>query len=380
MMKNRLKYVYVLSSVIILLIALAQCNEQKAKDIRGPQYVSEQTCIKCHRDIYDNYLHTAHFKTSAPVNPAFAGYYKNPYGVTYLNEEIVAIEKRKDSLFQVLESHDQRKSYPVQVAFGSGEKAQTFGYWQGDKLYQLPLTYLSAGSKWVNSPGFNVNHPYFERAIVSRCFECHSSYVEAEVKFKGFQKEETLKAASILYGIDCQRCHGPAAEHVDFHTGNPGEKKARYIVRYNELSRAQKIDMCGVCHSGNDQTAVRSTFSFVPGDTVSNFFYQDFNTQPSPDVHGKQVQQLMRSKCYQKSAVLNCTTCHDVHKRKQSLISYDQKCISCHQQTEHPEGLNTTNCVACHMPLMASGVIKFESAKDKASGSYFLRSHIIKVY
>ncbi len=379
-MKPKLIQIFILSVVIIGIIALAQCTDQEKKDIRGPEFASDKTCVKCHSVIAKSYVHTAHFNSSSPVNPNLANYDKNGEEVTYRNGETITIEKRKDSLFQVLENAGQTSAYPLQIAFGSGEKAQTFGYWQNNKLFQLPLTFIATGSKWVNSPGFNVDHPYFGRAIVTRCFECHSSHIDADVKFVGFQKEETLKPASILYGIDCQRCHGPAANHVNFHTATPNVKEARYMAKYKELSRSQKVDMCGVCHSGNDQTAIKSTFSFTPGDTLSNFFYQDFGALPSPDVHGKQVQQLKRSECYKNSASLDCTSCHNVHQPKQKMVFYNQKCVSCHQNVQHQKALSTSNCVECHMPAIASSVIKFESAKANDAESYRLRTHIIKVY
>jgi hypothetical protein len=75
------------------------------------------------------------------------------------------------------------------------------------------------------------------------------------------------------------------------------------------LSREQKLDACAVCHSGNDLTTQKSTFLFQPGDTLSNFYFPEFgSSSTAPDVHGKQMQLLAGSACFQNSNTLDCTS------------------------------------------------------------------------
>lgn len=379
-MINRLPHRWIiLSTILLLVIALANCVQNEPSDIRGPQFASETTCKNCHKDIYQSYSHTGHFQTSSAFKVHLAQYMEHPQGLDYAGDEKVVLQQKNGKLFQVDINKNIVKSYPIQVAFGSGEKAQTFAYWKFNQLYELPLTFLSDSNRWVNSPGFDVEHAYFGRAIESRCLECHSSYVGTKVSFTGMQRNEELLPGTILYGIDCQRCHGPAANHVKFQMAHPEVKEAKYIVKYRDLGRSARIDVCGVCHSGNDHTAVRSTFKFQPGDTLANYFYPDYNIN-AVDVHGKQVQQLMQSQCYLKSADLDCVTCHSVHQKEQDISLFNQKCISCHQDVKHQIPLNEKNCIDCHMPLQASGIIKFEAIKGNKLNSYYLRSHVIKVY
>ena len=44
----------------------------------------------------------------------------------------------------------------------------------------------------------------------------------------------------ILYGIDCERCHGAASEHVAFQQAHTEEKTAKYIIRHEATKQAAK--------------------------------------------------------------------------------------------------------------------------------------------
>ena len=88
-----------------------------------------------------------------------------------------------------------------------------------------------------------------------------------------------------------------------FHMENPEEKTAKFITFYKTLSRKQKMDACGVCHSGNTLVAQQSVFGFKPGDDLDDYYAQDFVGfgGGDPDVHGNQTAMLKGSNCYQKS-------------------------------------------------------------------------------
>jgi hypothetical protein len=161
------------------------------------------------------------------------------------------------------------------------------------------------------------------------------------------------------------------------------------MVSWKSLTRQQRLDVCGVCHSGNDLTTQITTFAFRPGDTLSNFYYPEFGPVASnPDVHGKQVQLLSASQCFIKSNALECSSCHNSHDGKEKTMAvYAQQCINCHQNTQHPAALiaslgnaMTEKCIDCHMPNEASKIIGFrEKGKDEVS-HYFLRTHRIAIY
>jgi hypothetical protein len=192
-----------------------------------------------------------------------------------------------------------------------------------------------------------------------------------------------------MYGIDCQRCHGPAANHVEYHLDNPEDKKAKYITTYNSLNRQLKVDMCAVCHGGNDLKVEKSTFKYIPGDNLASFYDPPFGMSYEPDLHGNQAKMLSMSKCYINSANLTCTTCHDVHQseKKDPLIS-SQKCMDCHKEQTHnfckmaPVLGNaiTGKCIDCHMPALPSKAISYKMSAAKQTSQYLLHAHRIAIY
>ncbi|SES06868.1 multiheme c-type cytochrome [Pedobacter rhizosphaerae] len=395
-MKGFLRLSVIVSAIAISVILLSQCMnnaaDQLPKDIRGGNYAGAATCIKCHQDIARHYAHNSHGLTSSLVTDQTLLKQLAPGKDEFVfNEDMkVKVEKKDDGIYQVGYYHGKAvKREKMEMALGSGEKAFTYAYWKGKKLYELPLSYFSAIGNWANSPGFPNHEMYFDRAITSRCLACHTSYVQTNAAQRsGTQVDEQMERGSIIYGIDCERCHGPAKQHVVFHLENPDEKKAQYITSLKALSRKQKMDACGTCHSGNDLMVQKATFTFQPGDLLEDYFEQDFVSfgGANPDVHGNQSAMLKGSNCYRKSKDLTCQSCHNTHESiKGNLTVYSQRCLNCHQNSRHSQatlarGPISSNCIDCHMPKEASKLISFQIAGKDQPKPYLLRSHRIGIY
>jgi hypothetical protein len=378
-----------------------QANAAGTTDSRGPVYAGAKTCVSCHQPVFNSYIHNNHFKTSSPADTpslllrTMAGAKDAFY---FLDSTQVIIEEKDNGVFQSLSAAPGKssptRSEKFELAFGSGEKAQTYGYWREGKLYQLPLTWFSSLNTWANSPGFPPSHARYNRIITSRCFECHASYVKRTIDQSGpLTLSETLDPNSIIYGIDCERCHGPGLEHVRFHQENPAVKTANFIARISSLSRQQQLDLCATCHSGNDQETQRSLFDFVPGDTLAHYYYPSFGTTAGePDVHGQQLQLLRLSKCFAGSA-MTCSTCHSTHRDQETTMAYITKCLSCHQNSAHATdvmkeneqrkrdfNLPSVTCIDCHMPLLPSKLIILNDGAGSRTIPYRLRTHKIAIY
>jgi len=395
------RIIFVISLLVSLIIFFTRCvqdHSPEGKDPRGNQYAGSKTCVTCHQNIFNSYTHSNHYRTSSEVD---SGDLKKLIGASrdyfyFTDSSHIRIEEEGGSFLQSNFMGDNKMAFAkFDIAFGSAEKAQTYGYWKEGKLFQLPLTYFTHMSTWANSPGFPSGHARFDRVIESRCFECHASFVDKEFVQSGtVAVSEKLDRNSIIYGIDCERCHGPAAEHVQFHQENPTVKKSMYITAIKTLSRQQQLDVCGTCHSGNDKDRQKSLFAFVPGDTLSHFYYPDFGSgKAEPDVHGKQLQMLQSSMCFQRSG-MTCTTCHDSHQPDgDQLAGFVSKCMNCHQDSDHALGiiksneeangkknLVNMNCIDCHMPLQASKAIYFNNGREMKNIPYLLRTHKIAIY
>jgi len=396
----RSSHLTAIGSLLAAVIFFSRCmhgQNRGTTDPRGDEYASAATCAGCHSSIANSYAHNVHYRTSARVDSSItkqlvAGSRGQFY---FLDSSYIRIEEDDHALFQSHYLHGEKSVSPrLDIAFGSGEKAQTFGYWKGNSLQQLPLTWYAAAHSWANSPGFTARRAYYDRVIVSRCFECHGSFVRKElVKDGPLSVTEHLDSSSIIYGIDCQRCHGPAAKHVEFHQKHPGEKMAKYIISIKTLPRQRQLDLCGVCHSGNDLSPQRSLFGFTPGDTLSHFYFPGFGENTGvPDVHGQQMQLLASSRCFIKSS-MTCGSCHNAHVPENQAAYFVSKCMDCHQASAHAaemrkEGeqkkrdfnLTSATCIDCHMPLQASKVIHFNNGAGAKDIPYFIRTHRIAIY
>jgi hypothetical protein len=382
----------------LLVIVFSRCNQRSlVNDERGELYAGAAACKTCHKNVFESYIHSYHYNTSSLVNAdsveRLVSDNDNPEGFIYADSGRVSVQKKDGSFFQTLYViGKEMRSVRMDIAFGSGEKAQTYAYWKDGHLLQLPLTFFRQQA-WVNSPGFPVSHARFDRVIIGRCFECHSSFIHKEnVQAGGLRVTEKLDSSSIIYGIDCERCHGPAAAHVKFHSDNPSSKESKFIASIKNLTRQQQLDLCGVCHSGNDFTAQRSLFAFVPGDTLANFLYPEFGgTSNEPDVHGKQMQLLQQSRCFQQSQ-MTCGTCHSPHSSGNDRHVSIDKCMSCHTNSSHAQqklaiyknhvtdDSTPGDCFSCHMPLQRSKAINFASDGKNYLLDYKLRTHRIAVY
>lgn len=393
-----LKITFVIGLLTVLTTFFSRClNAKSGNDPRGDIYAGTNACLKCHPTISNTYTHSNHFKTSSIAAPESISQLihttTNNDRFYFGDSSYINVHDNTQTLFA---GSQKIRSAGFDIAFGSGEKAQTYGYWVEDTLFQLPLTHLTGPNAWINSPGFPAYRARFNRVIPSRCLECHASFVSFEkVQTGPMQLQDKLDRSSIVYGIDCERCHGPARQHAEYQESHPQEKKAKFIVSISRLTRGRQMDACAACHSGNDQATLRSLFAFMPGDTLSHFLEPDFGGVPhnEPDVHGKQVQLLMASACYQKSN-MTCMTCHDAHGAgERNIAAFVSKCMDCHQGSVHATdvmkeneqkkrdfNLEVSTCIDCHMPLQTSKTIYFNNGSESKNIPYLIRTHKIAIY
>lgn len=395
MIRSNKRWLAIAGSIVFIVCLFSTCMHPGASGpgIRGDAYAGAATCIKCHKSVCDAYAFAAHGRTSAmATQDAISGSFTPPGNrFSYGPGMEVTMEKRDSGLCQVATIDGKEVAHRFDVVIGSGRKAQTYLYWQGDQLFELPVSYFVMTHSWANSPGFPTDRVWFNRTIPIRCFECHSSYIQKKpaIRVDAFNQIDQFARTQVVYGIDCERCHGPAVQHVSWQEEHPQEKEARYITRYAALSRQQRLDVCGSCHSGT-HTMARSAFAFKPGDRLSDYYYPESRISATPatmDVHGNQTQLLMASKCYLKSETLVCTSCHDTHKKERDDVAlFSGRCMSCHQVGTHKQidSLSTNvlaaNCIDCHMPARASKVITLQTEGQKDPVADKVRSHFITIY
>jgi hypothetical protein len=301
----------------------------------------------------------------------------------------VVMERRDSGFFQVLYDHDLEKTARrFDIVIGSGTRGQTYLSWAGSKLFQLPVSYFTHTNAWANSPGYLPHKIDFNRPVVARCLECHSTYA-GRISAPGLQPE-AFDRRQMIYGVECEKCHGPGAAHVAFQTQHPGETKAEYILDPANMSRQQSLELCALCHGGSLHPS-KPSFLFTAGDRLSDYFLPD-TSKPDPaniDVHGNQYGLLRASKCFRVSGTMTCVTCHDPHKNQRGQLAlFSERCMSCHNKEygnfcrmeEKAGAAIVQNCIDCHMPVRPSRLISVLLSGKKQPTAATIRSHFISIY
>lgn len=359
------------------------------------EYANSLKCAGCHSEIYKNHIKTAHFLSGQPATAEFikGSFKKGENTYRYSPSILLAMEKRDSGFYQVAYYKEvEKKAMRFDIVIGSGVMGQSFLTWRKNRLYQLPITYFTVADQWSNSPGFPSEKVLIDRPITSRCLECHTTYTQG-ISGPPLEPVE-FDHNKIIYGIDCQKCHGPAAKHIEYQTANPQEKTAKYIINPSKLTRLQQLDICALCHGGNIQKT-KPSFEFTAGKRLSDYFTIDSVNNDivingsGIDVHGNQVGLLKASKCFRMSTTMTCNTCHNTHNNERGNKElFSQRCVTCHNPAS--DKLNTAthasitaiekNCIDCHMPAQPSKSIAVFLQGEETPKASLLRTHFIGIY
>ncbi|HEX4005431.1 MAG TPA: multiheme c-type cytochrome [Acidobacteriaceae bacterium] len=351
-------------------------------------YAGDAACAECHAVEARGYFTTPHYHdSSAATRKTILGDFTPGKNVlkTPNPDLIFAMIQAPDGFYQSAvdianPEHLTGEAQKFDIVIGSGRRGQTYLYWKGDELYELPVTYWTETNEWINSPGYIDGGVHFDRPIYPRCLECHATtFQTAPPPANKYQKD------SLVLGIGCEKCHGPGAEHVEREkSAHPPAAGSAQIAIVNpaRLPHDRQMDVCALCHAGAGMPLTASQ-SFRPGDDLAKYLTVTMPPPDAPvDVHGNQVQALEHSKCFT-SGKLTCATCHNVHAKQETADSFSSHCLTCHTVQTCPrfkqmgEAIRT-KCIECHMPLGRSQALTSQS-EGKLLRAH-LRQHRIAIY
>jgi hypothetical protein len=345
-------------------------------------YLGDDVCQSCHQEKVETFHHTSHYLTSRlPEKDSILGKFTPDANVmkTSNPDLFFRMEEKDNGFFQTavegtapfIESRTERFAFVV----GSGGKGQTYLFWKGEDLFQLPVSYWTELG-WVNSPGYRDGQANFARPIIARCLECHGTYFEQRSP-----PQNRYSKAGFIVGVTCEKCHGPGRDHARQFAAKPASGAGSAILNPARFSRDRQMDLCAWCHAGHG-VSLQPSFSYIPGEPLDKYLRIPQADPAAPiDVHGSQVEMLQRSRCYQQSA-MTCLTCHNVHSVQHDLGEFSQRCLGCHKpgSAMFPKQGHqvASNCIECHMPMQSTNLIVFDQNGKKARPK--VRSHWIKVY
>ena len=354
----------------LFLIVVTSLKGQAPKN----SYVNAQLCATCHSKIAESYAKTGMgrsvYRSQSPVE---SRYFHEPSGTWY------AMVSRDGKTYQrrwrVASGGKEIDVQDLQVDYvmGSGNHARTYLHsTERGSLIELPLGwYPENGGTWAMSPGYDRKYTLPPTTIAYECMGCHNAYPKIP---KGHDEpgSEPIYEGPLPEGIDCQRCHGPGANHVKAaQAGGPAEAVRAAIVNPARLAPERQMEVCMQCHLETTSLRLphsiqkfgRGPFSYQPGEPLGDsvtFFDHAPGSKYQDDFEiAHSAYRLRKSQCFLKSGgKLTCTTCHDPHdipRGEQAVAHYSKICGDCHGpalRTEVAAGKHTAEagCTGCHMP------------------------------
>ncbi|HEV2856662.1 MAG TPA: tetratricopeptide repeat protein [Thermoanaerobaculia bacterium] len=343
----------------------------------APGYVDERSCALCHSRIAASYPEKGMARAFQSPRPetAIEDFAAPPFVHTPSGQSFQMVRRGDRLVFRRWQTDPEGQ--PINVfeqevdwILGSGDHARTYLYrTSGGELYQLPLAWYTQERRWGMAPGFDrPDHDGVLRRVRRECVFCHTSYPDMPAGADAYGAPQVFPAR-LPEGIGCQRCHGPAAEHVWLAMGGVGVKEEIRASIFNpgRLPPARRDEVCMGCHL---QPSValpglrrfgRSDFSFRAGEPLSDYLVQvdveEEGRAPSERFEiNHHPYRLHQSRCFLESGgALSCLTCHDPHRRvpeREKAVHYRSACLSCHGQKAHTgdPARREGDCASCHMP------------------------------
>ena len=302
----------VLAFTIVAVALLAWVSPANAQD---PVYVGSEACAACHYDYYDDFRVSGHPYKVVPAAEAMVRPIPLPDNSCGTGEQC-----EWDDITYVIGGYKWKSRY------------------MGTDGYIITLNGMNqfnyATGGWVNYHADEVK-PY-------DCGSCHTTGwvpdLDAESDGDLTDNQDMLPGIWGTWafpGVQCEACHGPSAHFGD--DFNPGDGSGEF---------------CGTCHIRGASDTIPASGGFIRHHEQWN----EMNASPH--------------------AALDCTACHDPHKK--SEYSIHTTCEDCHpDQAASYAGTKMevagVECFDCHMAYASKSAVAFSPYKGD------VRTHLFRI-
>lgn len=357
-------------------------------------FVGSQACVECHEMQYNAWRQSTHgraggFPSQELVLPRFEG---RP--IRFKDAVVIpSVNDAGDYQFTVVQDGRDAIVLPVAGVVGGGHMVGggTQGFlsaFADGTLRFLPFDFIRREGVWFCNTNTRTDQgwvPITEDMALAdcadwpparvfgtderfaNCQECHGSQVS--IRFDADAGRYETHVASLA--INCESCHGPARQHVEWaQAGRLASSPDLGVRALGLLDKDASLEVCFQCH------AVKSVIQpgYLPGRRLQDHysllaelvgdrpFYPDGRVR----TFAYQMNHLA-SDCYL-SGTMNCVACHephgqgyrDIYGRPLEGRFSNGQCTSCHASkaddltahTFHPPDSPGSQCVSCHMPYL----------------------------
>ena len=348
----------------------------------APQYVGAEQCRSCHRQAYQHWQQSDHYKAMQPASTATVlGNFDNTT-VTFHGISSRLYRQANQFFIETLNAGGQRQSFLIHYTFGHYPLQQYLVATEKGKLQALNIAWDSrskaaGGQRWYHlqaDENITPQHPFFWAGHFqnwnSRCAECHVTNYK-----KGFNPQQlSFNSTWSDTNVACEACHGPGSRHIELarqgqlsgpQLGFERRKPRPLVWQYNDkqpIAQPQgqvsndHITMCGGCHAlrmplAAQQAGKNFHDSYRLQLLHQGTYFADGQINDEVFVLGS----FLQSKMHQQG--VSCGDCHNPHTGNVNIAG-NGLCAQCHAPVvydasthhHHASGSDGALCVNCHMP------------------------------
>jgi hypothetical protein len=387
----------------------AQISVNRPWEVRADGFESSQACRACHPSQYASWHASYHRTMTQIATPETVAPSFDNVRVAEVPGEPMQLEVRGRELWARFAATEVR----VVMTTGSHHQ-QIFWYATGNSriLGQLPAIWLAADRRWIPRRAAVMRPPGPPQSETGAwngiCVACHTTDGRPQFDTPFGSRpiaSQTANTSAAEFGIACEACHGPSADHV---AANRSVRR-RYrlhlaksadatITRPDRLDAKRTSQVCGQCHSvwefrdaASERHANTEGLGFRPGhDLAASRFIVSPASNAEPETlkallaadpgfvrdtfwsdgmvraTGREYNALLESPCYKNARdnarTMSCYSCHTMHEASddpRSQVEWADDQLSAAAQENGA-------CVTCH-----TGVV----GADRRVGPYNAETH-----